>query len=171
MNRSTGRWDLNPPRLLAAAGMGRFNLTAPSLMQQNSAAAAAAAASVEFEAPVTSTRANATSSKKDSRHNCETGGSVSMLRASMHLPSSLEATEDNHDINNSSNNSSSHDRSNESKTSNSSKLDQHLTWLFDGASPPWMAILKEVLGPDCECIAAGCMLSLPGSIAQPLHQV
>ena len=169
MNRSTGRWDLNPPRLLAAAGMGRFNLTAPSLMQQNSAAAAAA--SVEFEAPVTSTRANATSSKKDSRHNCETGGSVSMLRASMHLPSSLEATEDNHDINNSSNNSSSHDRSNESKTSNSSKLDQHLTWLFDGASPPWMAILKEVLGPDCECIAAGCMLSLPGSIAQPLHQV
>lgn len=162
MNRSTGRWDLNPPRLLAAAGMGRFNLTAPSLMQQNSAAAAAAAASVEFEAPVTSTRANATSSKKDSHHKCETGGSVSMLRASMHLPSSLEATEDNHDINNSSNNSSSHDRS---------KLDQHLTWLFDGASPPWMAILKEVLGPDCECIAAGCMLSLPGSIAQPLHQV
>ena len=48
--------------------------------------------------------------------------------------------------------------------------DKHLSWLFDGKSAPWMAVLKKLLGDDCVCIASGCMLSLPGSQNQPLHQ-
>ena len=52
----------------------------------------------------------------------------------------------------------------------SSRHERCLAWLFDGKSPPWMPVLKQVLGDDCVCIASGCMLSLPGSQAQPLHQ-
>jgi len=196
-DRSTGRWDLNPPRLLAAAGMGLFNLADPSLTKQKSSAASAsasasasatsgAAASAEIIAsipkvpdPLISTSGDARSNGSSSNNrrgrsdngnylNGDDSAGESDTRiidkhASMHLATSLEPTIDHQNNNNSDNSDGSKDHS--------SKLDQHLTWLFDGESPPWMATLKEVLGPDCECIAAGCMLSLPGSIAQPLHQV
>ena len=41
---------------------------------------------------------------------------------------------------------------------------------FRSDDAPWVAACRSILGDDMKCIAMGCMLSMPGSDAQPMHQ-
>ena len=37
------------------------------------------------------------------------------------------------------------------------------------ADAPWLPLVRAILGPDAALIHTGCILSLPGSVAQPWH--
>ena len=41
---------------------------------------------------------------------------------------------------------------------------------FRSEQAPWVEVCRSILGDDMQCIAMGCMLSMPGSDAQPMHQ-
>ncbi len=41
---------------------------------------------------------------------------------------------------------------------------------FRSDEAPWVEVCRSILGDDMRCIAMGCMLSMPGSDAQPMHQ-
>lgn len=41
---------------------------------------------------------------------------------------------------------------------------------FRSEEAPWVEVCRSILGDDMRCIAMGCMLSMPGSDAQPMHQ-
>lgn len=114
--RTTGRYDLNPPQFLAATGRRDEIPIVDAVPEGQDRSASSLAEGAE----------------------AAVAGSAVGLASAAGPASSASAT------NIEGNRSAEASDARPASARSSVELDEHLAWLFDGNSPPWMPLMKEV---------------------------